>query len=146
VPALVVPPALYRRTALPRLVRAGVAMAFRPGAVRRAVERVYGLVVILGKPKSRGTVRLGGADPRMQADIDPAYFSDPEDMAAMIAGVRLAREVAAGAGLRDWAGPELLPGRWARSDLAIARFVRRMVMTTYHYAGTCRMGQVPGSV
>ncbi|PCC74743.1 Choline dehydrogenase [Nannocystis exedens] len=146
VPALTVPPALYRRTRLPRLVKAGVGMAFRPGFVKRAVERVYGVVVILGKPKSRGTVRLASADPREQAAIDPAYFADPEDMRAMIAGVRLARRIAAAEGLRPWGGPEVLPGAFVRSDAALAAFVRRMAMTTYHYAGTCRMGQVPGSV
>lgn len=145
-PALTVPPALYHRTRLPRVVRAGVDLAFRPDFIRRAVSRLYGLVVILGKPKSRGTVRLASSDPRRQAEIDPAYFADPGDLATMIAGVRLARRIADAAGLRPWAGPEVLPGRWARSDAAIAAFIRRMVMTTYHYGGTCRMGQGPGSV
>ena len=49
-------------------------------------------------------------------------------------------------GLRPWGGPEVLPGAFVRSDAALAAFVRRMAMTTYHYAGTCRMGQIPGSV
>lgn len=145
-PALTVPPSLYHRTRLPRLVRAGVDLAFRPAFVRRAVERLYGLVVILGKPKSRGTVRLASADPRAFAAIDPAYFRDPADMATMIAGVRLARRIADAAGLRAWGNTEVLPGRWARSDRAIAAFVGRMAMTTYHYAGTCRMGEDPDSV
>ncbi|MFY0532489.1 GMC oxidoreductase [Nannocystis pusilla] len=91
-------------------------------------------------------MRLASADPREQARIDPAYFADPEDMQAMIAGLRLARRIAAAEGLRPWGGPEVLPGAFVRSDAALAAFVRRMAMTTYHYAGTCRMGQVPGSV
>lgn len=146
VPALTVPPALYRRTRLPRLVRGAVAAAFAPSAVRRAIERVYGLVVILGKPKSRGTVRLGSARPRDPAQIDPAYFADPADMATMIAGIRLARRIAGASGLRAWGNREVLPGRWASSDAALTRFVRRMAMTTYHYGGTCRMGEGAGSV
>lgn len=146
VPALTIPPALYRRTWLPRLVRGAVSLAFAPAFVRRVIERVWGLVVILGKPKSRGTVRLASARPEEQARIDPAYFADPADMATMIAGVRLARRIAAASGLRAWGNAEVLPGRWSSSDAALARFVRKMAMTTYHYGGTCRMGQGPGSV
>ncbi len=145
-PALTVPPSLYRRTRLPRLVRGAVALAFMPRFVRRAVERVYGVVVILGKPKSRGTVRLASTDPRAQGLIDPAYFADPADMATMIAGVKIARRLAGSASLRAWGNTELMPGRRARSDEALARFVRKMAMTTYHYGGTCRMGQGAGSV
>lgn len=146
VPALTIPPALYHRTRLPRAVRKGVELAFWPALVRRAVERVYGLVVILGKPKSRGRVALTSADPRARAAIDPAYFADPSDMATMLAGIRLARRIAGASGLRAWGNTEVLPGRWARSDAALAAFVRKMAMTTYHYAGTCRMGQSAGSV
>ena len=71
-PALTVPPALYHRTRLPRLVRAGVSLAFRPEAVRALVRRIYGLVVILGKPRSRGSVRLASARPGDFPRIDPA--------------------------------------------------------------------------
>src|SRR5690606_19153693 len=136
----------YHRTPLPRLVRAGVDLAFRPGLVRRAVERLYGLVVILGKPKSRGSVRLASPRPRDHARVDPAYFADPADMDTMIAGVRRAREIAAASGLRAWGNTEVLPGRWAESRAALSAFIGRMAMTTYHYAGTCRMGQDAGSV
>ena len=145
-PALTVPPALYHRTRLPRLVRAGVAMAFKPLFVRDLVRRIYGLVVILGKPKSRGTVRLASRRAADHPTVDPAYFTDPEDMDTMIKGVELARRIADGAPLRDFGNRELLPGRWARGRAAKAAFVRAMAMTTYHYAGTCSMGQGAGSV
>lgn len=145
-PALTVPPALYRRTRLPRLVRAGVSLAFKPAFVRALVRRIYGLVVVLGKPKSRGSVRLASARPGDFPRIDPAYFADPEDMDTMIKGVELARRIADGAPLRAFGNTELLPGRWARSRAAKAAFVRGMAMTTYHYAGTCTMGQGVGSV
>lgn len=145
-PALTVPPALYHRTRLPRLVRAGVSLAFKPAFVRALVRRIYGLVVVLGKPRSRGSVRLASARPGDFPRIDPAYFADPEDMDTMIKGVDLARRIAAGGPLKAFGNTELLPGRWARSRAAKAAFIRGMAMTTYHYAGTCSMGQGVGSV
>ena len=145
-PALTVPPALYHRTRLPRMVRAGVAMAFKPLLVRQLVRRIYGLVVILGKPKSRGTVRLASRNAADHPVVDPAYFADPEDMDTMIKGVELARRIADGAPLQDFGNRELLPGRWAGGRAAKAAFIKAMVMTTYHYAGTCSMGQGAGSV
>jgi choline dehydrogenase len=145
-PALTVPPALYQRTRLPRLVRGGVSLAFKPGFVRRLVERLYGIVVILGKPKSRGTVRLASPRARDHALIDPAYLTDKADLATMLAGLRLARRIAGASALREWGNTEVMPGRWAQSDTVLEQYVRRMVMTTYHYGGTCRMGQAAGSV
>jgi choline dehydrogenase len=145
-PALTVPPALYHRTRLPRLVRAGVSLAFQPALVRALVRRIYGLVVILGKPKSRGRVQLASARAADHPLVDPAYFADPEDMDTMIAGVDLARRIADGAPLQAYGNRELLPGRWSTGRKATAAFVRAMAMTTYHYAGTCSMGQSSDSV
>ncbi len=145
-PALTVPPALYHRTRLPRMVRAGVSLAFKPSFVRAWVRRIYGLVVILGKPKSRGSVRLASANASDHPLVDPAYFSDPEDMDTMIAGVEKARRIADGEPLHAYGNRELLPGRWASSRAATTAFIRSMAMTTYHYAGTCAMGEHAGSV
>ena len=145
-PALMVPPALYHRTRLPRLVRAGVSLAFKPGFVRSIVRRLYGLVVILGKPRSRGSVRLASARADDHPIVDPAYFADPEDMDTMIAGVERARRIADADPLKDYGNRELLPGRWTSSKAATAAFIRSMAMTTYHYAGTCAMGRGPDAV
>lgn len=146
VPALTVPPALYHRTRLPRIVRAGVSLAFKPAFVRAMIRRIYGLVVILGKPKSRGSVRLASARASDHPLVDPAYFADPEDMDTMIAGVERARRIADGDPLHAYGNRELLPGRWASSRAATTAFIRGMAMTTYHYAGTCAMGEGVGSV
>ncbi len=145
-PALLVPPRLYHRTRLPRIVRAGVSLAFKPSFVRAFVRRIYGLVVILGKPRSRGSVRLASARASDFPIVDPAYFADPEDMDTMIAGVEKARRIADGEPLHSYGNRELLPGRWATSRKATTAFIRSMAMTTYHYAGTCAMGDGAGSV
>ena len=138
-PPMVVPRIFYG----PRsraFVRSLVALAFEIGAVRRFVDRLFGIILILGKPKSRGTLRLRSNDPAVQAEIDPAYYAAPEDLETMVRGVRFAREIGNAAGLAEWGARELRPGRRTRSDEAIARYVRKNTITTYHFAGTCAMG------
>jgi choline dehydrogenase len=140
-PTMALPQSLYQKGWPVQVLRFLIRQAFRPAAVRRFVERMYGIVVILGKPQSRGSVTLRSADCEAPAAIDPAYFAAPEDLSAMVRGVELARRVAGSAPLIDWGNRELIPGGLARSDSAVERFVKNNVMTTYHYAGTCRMGR-----
>jgi choline dehydrogenase len=92
------------------------------------------------RPKSRGTVRLSGSAPDAPLLIDPNYFAHPDDMAAMIAAVRLSREIGRQPALADWSAAEHFPGEAVESDEAIAAYVRRDVSTWFHPVGTCRMG------
>ena len=138
-PPMVVPEPLYG----PRsraFVRSLVALAFKIPAVQRFTDRLFGIILILGKPKSRGTLRLASADATKPALIDPAYYADPEDLQTMIHGVRKARQIGNSAGLADWGARELRPGKRTQSEQAIARYVRKNTITTYHFAGTCAMG------
>lgn len=144
-PGQVLPPSLYDGP-LKQLIRSSVGLAFRSRALQRFVEHLYGIVVILGKPQSRGHLRLASVDPRAQAEIDPAYFSHPGDMATMVEGVRLARRLSRSGGLRAWGSRELMPGPITRSDEAIARWVAGNAITTYHFAGTCGMGEEQAAV
>ena len=45
------------------------------------------------RPRSRGTVRLGSADPAAAPLIDPNYWADPYDREMSIKGLRIAREI-----------------------------------------------------
>ncbi len=138
-PPMVVPKIFYG----PRsraLVRWLVGLAFKLPALRRLTDRLFGIILILGKPKSRGTLRLGSADAATPALIDPAYYSAPEDLDTMVRGVRIARKIGSSAGLAEWGARELRPGRRTVSDQALARYVRKNTITTYHFAGTCAMG------
>ncbi len=137
-PGKVLSEALYDR--LRPTVRGGVELAFKSRAFERMIERMYGIVVILGKPKSRGRVSLASRDVHAQARLDPAYYAHPEDMDTMVKGVRLARRVAASSSLRGWGARELMPGTRIEKDAKIARWIEENTITTYHYAGTCRMG------
>jgi choline dehydrogenase len=92
------------------------------------------------RPKSRGTVRLTGADPNAPLAIDPNYFSHPDDMKMMIRAVRLSRAIGQQAALAEWNAGEHFPGPAVEDDEAIARYVASDVSTWFHPVGTCRMG------
>ena len=138
-----VPPKLPERLYGPtskRLIRGGIAAATALRPIQRLIEQTWGCVVILGKPKSRGRLTLASRDAARQARIDPAYFSHPEDMQTMLKGVNLARRIAAGAALREFGSYGVLPPGPLTRPEHVQRFIELNAMTTFHYAGTCRMG------
>jgi choline dehydrogenase len=138
-PPMVVPHAVYGPRSR-QMVRSMVGAAFKIGAIQRFTDHMFGIILILGKPKSRGTLRLQSTDVATQALIDPAYYSNPEDMETMVKGVRLAREIGAASGLAKWGAKELMPGKRVKSEDAIANYIRKNTITTYHFAGSCGMG------
>ncbi len=99
---------------------------------------------VLVAPKSRGWVRLGSADPSAKPRILTNSFEEPQDVAAMVAGIRIAREIAAGFG--DVAGREIFPGDGVDTDADIEADIRRRVEMLYHPVGTCRIGSGPDAV
>jgi choline dehydrogenase len=92
-------------------------------------------------PHSRGALRLRSADPFDPPTIDPRYFADPRDLAAMVAGVKLARRIAGGRAFDPYRGAETHPGPAIAGDAALGEWVRRTAETLYHPVGTCRMGE-----
>lgn len=136
-PSAVLPGAWLDRVWPSRLLRALARRVFGLSIVRRQVDRMWGVVVILGKPLSRGSLRLRSADPDVPADIDPAYLSAPEDRVTLRRGLELARRLAASRALRPWFGGKLLPLTWGSLD----RHLTTQLITTFHFAGTCRMGE-----
>ncbi|MCA9945341.1 MAG: GMC family oxidoreductase N-terminal domain-containing protein [Anaerolineales bacterium] len=104
----------------------------------------FALTPNVARAKSQGTVRLRSANPADPPRIDFRYFTDPagHDERVMVAGIRLARELAKQPALKPWIKQELSPGPEVQSDEAISEYVRRTANTVYHPAGTCKMGAV----
>ncbi|MGH3669561.1 MAG: GMC family oxidoreductase [Pseudonocardiaceae bacterium] len=94
--------------------------------------------------RSRGTVRLRSRDFRDRAKVDPRYFTDPggHDLAVMLAGIKLARRIAAQPSLQGWIDRELAPGPGAVTDDELIDYACKTHNTVYHLAGTARMGAV----
>ncbi len=91
-------------------------------------------------PRSRGWVRLRSADPLDKPRILTNSLAEPEDVAALVAGTRLARKIAAAEPLASALGRELFPGPDVDSDEDLADDLRRRVELLFHPVGTCRMG------
>jgi len=106
-------------------------------------ENGFCLTPNVTRGRSRGTVRLRSRDFRDKARVDPRYFTDPdgEDERVMLAGLRLAREIAAQPALAGWIAKELAPGPEAVTDDELLDYVRRTHNTVYHPSCTARMGR-----
>jgi choline dehydrogenase len=68
------------------------------------------------------------------------YLAAAADRAVLLAGLKLARLVAAQAPLRPFLVEETLPGRDVGDDAALLDYASRTGQTSYHPVGTCRMG------
>ena len=105
---------------------------------------VFGLVLSVVKPFSRGWLRLRAADPAAPPVIEPGYLRDPRDVRRAVELVREARRLCRERPLADLiAGPELAPGPEARDDAALEAELRSRVETYHHPVSTCRMGPDP---
>ncbi|GAA0242462.1 GMC family oxidoreductase [Cryptosporangium japonicum] len=91
-------------------------------------------------PEARGTVRLASADPAVPPLIDPAYLGAEADVRRLVAGIGVAREIAAAAPFDGWRGREVHPGPDDRDPAALRDYLRRGTGTYYHPVGTCAMG------
>src|SRR4051812_42580135 len=93
----------------------------------------------LQKPASRGYLALVSPDPTAKPLIVHNYLQEPEDMAAQVAGVRLAMEIAS---TEPFASCVTEPNRApaSTSDADVKAFIRGNVQTHYHPVGTCKMG------
>ena len=94
----------------------------------------------INRPLSHGKVTLASADPLDRPVIDFNYLSERTDMRCAVAGVRWNLRILYAKPFEDIRGTELSPGVKVRSDADVESFVRRTAATTWHPAGTCKMG------
>ncbi len=91
------------------------------------------------RPESAGTVRLASADPRAAPLIDPAFLTDPRDMAVLKAGVRAMYRIIQSPPLNRHNAKDRYPIDLDDDD-ALERLIRARADTVYHPVGTARMG------
>jgi choline dehydrogenase len=96
------------------------------------------------RPKSRGHIRLTGANPYDPIEIEANFLGDPDDLKAMIASVELCRELANSAAIRPFVKREVIPG--GMKGEALENFVRDSVGTYWHQTCTAKMGRDSMSV
>ncbi|MFQ5774909.1 MAG: choline dehydrogenase [Kiloniellaceae bacterium] len=118
---------------------------FLPAAMRydgNAAFDGHGFQVHVGpnKPKSRGSVRIGSADPHDKPRVLFNYLEHEDDRAGFRACIRLTREIIAQPAMDPYRGPEIQPGEEITSDEAIDAWIRANAESAYHPSCTCRMG------
>ncbi|HEX4704049.1 MAG TPA: GMC family oxidoreductase N-terminal domain-containing protein [Pseudonocardiaceae bacterium] len=120
---------------------------FVDNGLREPTGRGFTAAATLVDVASRGRLRLRSADPRWHPAIDPAYYADPADWDAMMAGCRtlieIGRQPAIG---RFLAGPHLPAHLDGITDEELGEHVRELTQTLYHPVGTCAMGGSEQSV
>jgi len=84
-------------------------------------------------------VWLRSSDPTAKPRILTNPLSEPEDVASLLAGIRLARRIAERPVLQEIITAELKPGPDLTSDDDLEADMRRRLMLIYHPVGTCRM-------
>ena len=97
--------------------------------------------VNLLRPKSFGSVRLSSDDPLQMPVVDSGYFTHPDDVRDLVAGVRHMREVVTQPAFQGIVGSEFSPGSAVSSDREIENAVRQLATTGHHPACTCPMGR-----
>jgi choline dehydrogenase len=95
---------------------------------------------------SRGRLRLRSAHPLWRPEIDPAYYSDPVDLEATLAGLRMLMDIGRSGPLARYLDRPFLPGTHDLDDEALTEHVRQWTQTLYHPVGTCAMGDGEESV
>ncbi|HUZ52120.1 MAG TPA: GMC family oxidoreductase N-terminal domain-containing protein [Streptosporangiaceae bacterium] len=108
----------------------------------RIPARTISMTPNVARPRSRGTVSLASPDPDAAPVIDYRYFTDPDrhDERTLLAGMRMARGVAAHPAMAGWIASEVFPGPEVRGDEELSALARATSHTVYHVSCTARMG------
>jgi len=100
--------------------------------------------VLLLHPKSRGSVKLASPDFSDDPLIDFRYFSHPDDMKAMVEGVKRTARMFETPTMSKLVRRDLQAAH-CKTDEDWADFCRTVGHTNYHPVGTCRMGPDPAT-
>jgi choline dehydrogenase len=98
----------------------------------------------LARPKSRGRIRLTGANPHDPIEIEANTLAHPDDMKAAIACVELCREIGNSGSLSPFVKREVMPGNL--KGAALENFIRDAASTYWHQTCTAKMGHDAMSV
>jgi choline dehydrogenase len=100
----------------------------------------YAIVAGIIRPLSRGRLWLRSADPAEHPVIDPHYLEEHADVDALLASLKLSREVGEAKALAEFRAREIAPGPEVRTDEELIEYGMRNLITYHHQAGTCKMG------
>ena len=92
------------------------------------------------RPRSSGTIRLASNNPVDHPLIDPNYFADNRDIAQLVDGVKVMREVMSQAPIAKYITGEVGVWQHAKTDAEIIEAIRATAYTGHHLCSSARMG------
>ena len=72
--------------------------------------------------------------------IDPRHLSEDADLQCLLRGIEISRELGRTRAFGPWTNGEVVPGPDVTAESELRAYVRSVVSTWFHPAGTCRMG------
>jgi 4-pyridoxate dehydrogenase len=108
--------------------------------VRPAFLDGFGIRPTLLHPDSRGEILLQSTDPMAPPRIIYKFFTAPNDLPRLREGFKRARELAFSKAMDPFRGEEIGPGLKVQSDADIDAWLKKVVITAHHPAGTCAIG------
>ena len=103
-------------------------------------QPVFSTTPTLARPSSSGQIVLRSNDPHVYPVIDPRYLTTDDDVAILVEGIKLSREIVSQPAFDGVRGVEQAPGPNVTSDKDLAAFVRANAYTIYHVSCSCKMG------
>ncbi|HEY0693900.1 MAG TPA: FAD-dependent oxidoreductase [Kribbella sp.] len=116
-----------------------------PSPCGQAPDHGYTIAFAAMAPHSRGSVRLANARPDTAPVVDPNYLGDDRDLEVLRNGLDIARRIGQADALAPWRKQEALPGPEIHGE-AVGDYLRKTMVTYFHYTGTCRIGADSTSV
>lgn len=99
-----------------------------------------GIMAILLKPKSRGTIGLKTANPKDYPIINPNVLAEQADRTALLAGLKKAIALMRTFALDAYCVNGILLPKDPDNETALHEHINRSLETLYHPVGTCKMG------
>ncbi|GAA3614162.1 hypothetical protein GCM10022223_33000 [Kineosporia mesophila] len=113
------------------------------GGEPRTPTSVIVAVAMLLNPHSRGQVKLRSADPAERPWVDLGILSDDRDLRTLAEGLNWLREkMFRETTLAEHVGEPIRPP----ADSDMDAYVRENATSSWHFAGTCRIGDDPHAV
>ena len=130
----------------PDVANSDLQLTFTPASYKEGVqgelEREPGMTVASWqqRPDSKGYVHIRSADPFAKPIIQPNYLTEESDRRVLLAGMKLARRLMRTKPLEPYFDREDFPGPNVQSDEELLAAAKERGTTTFHPAGSCRMG------
>ena len=130
----------------PQIEVCDLQMTFTPASYQEGVQSKLDefpgatMAVWQQRPDSSGYVRAVSPDPFAKPAIQPNYLQAAGDREVLLGGLKLARALIHTPELAPYLDREEIPGAQVQTDREWMDFARARGTTTFHPAGSCKMG------